>query len=181
MCVAIEILYISIICSVCNYFVLPCSQDVIARALKHIGAYGELNNTEQVEAVIDQEMCINCGKCYMTCNDSGYQVHTALYIPSICLKHTLTQRHTYSGTSLIKACLRTRLALTISWKRDALWQGLVFIIVTVTHISLSLSRSLWKYLCRRKEHYDSFIKEWISSSSLVNKCPHYLSAEVLMK
>lgn len=20
-----------------------------------------------------QEMCINCGKCYMTCNDSGYQ------------------------------------------------------------------------------------------------------------
>ena len=20
-----------------------------------------------------QDMCINCGKCYMTCNDSGYQ------------------------------------------------------------------------------------------------------------
>ncbi|GAA6227553.1 dihydropyrimidine dehydrogenase [NADP(+)] [Lates japonicus] len=28
---------------------------------------------EQVQAVIDEEMCINCGKCYMTCNDSGYQ------------------------------------------------------------------------------------------------------------
>lgn len=28
----------------------------------------------QVEALIDEEMCINCGKCYMTCNDSGYQV-----------------------------------------------------------------------------------------------------------
>lgn len=28
----------------------------------------------QVQAVIDEEMCINCGKCYMTCNDSGYQV-----------------------------------------------------------------------------------------------------------
>lgn len=24
-------------------------------------------------ALIDEEMCINCGKCYMTCNDSGYQ------------------------------------------------------------------------------------------------------------
>uniref|UniRef100_A0AAQ5Y387 Dihydropyrimidine dehydrogenase [NADP(+)] n=1 Tax=Amphiprion ocellaris TaxID=80972 RepID=A0AAQ5Y387_AMPOC len=27
----------------------------------------------QVQALIDEEMCINCGKCYMTCNDSGYQ------------------------------------------------------------------------------------------------------------
>jgi len=49
---------------------------VIARALKHIGAYQELDNTEQVQALIDPEMCINCGKCYMTCNDSGYQVQT---------------------------------------------------------------------------------------------------------
>ncbi len=24
-------------------------------------------------ALVDEEMCINCGKCYMTCNDSGYQ------------------------------------------------------------------------------------------------------------
>uniref|UniRef100_A0A3B3I1B5 Dihydropyrimidine dehydrogenase [NADP(+)] n=1 Tax=Oryzias latipes TaxID=8090 RepID=A0A3B3I1B5_ORYLA len=26
-----------------------------------------------VQALIDEDMCINCGKCYMTCNDSGYQ------------------------------------------------------------------------------------------------------------
>jgi dihydropyrimidine dehydrogenase (NADP+) len=26
-----------------------------------------------VVALIDPEMCINCGKCYMTCNDTGYQ------------------------------------------------------------------------------------------------------------
>lgn len=31
----------------------------------------------QVQALIDEEMCINCGKCYMTCNDSGYQVQCA--------------------------------------------------------------------------------------------------------
>ncbi|MGH0150954.1 UNVERIFIED_CONTAM: hypothetical protein FKN15_043760 [Acipenser sinensis] len=52
---------------------IPAVQDVIARALKHIGAYGLLDNKEQVVALIDEEMCINCGKCYMTCNDSGYQ------------------------------------------------------------------------------------------------------------
>lgn len=28
----------------------------------------------QVVALVDDEMCINCGKCFMTCNDSGYQV-----------------------------------------------------------------------------------------------------------
>ncbi|VDM35376.1 unnamed protein product [Hydatigera taeniaeformis] len=27
----------------------------------------------QVVALVDEEMCINCGKCYMTCNDTGYQ------------------------------------------------------------------------------------------------------------
>ncbi|XP_021164406.2 dihydropyrimidine dehydrogenase [NADP(+)] isoform X2 [Fundulus heteroclitus] len=52
---------------------VPAVKDVIARALQYIGAYGELNNMEQVQALIDEDMCINCGKCYMTCNDSGYQ------------------------------------------------------------------------------------------------------------
>ena len=28
---------------------------------------------QHVIALIDPEMCINCGKCYMTCNDTGYQ------------------------------------------------------------------------------------------------------------
>ncbi len=28
---------------------------------------------EQVVALVDPELCINCGKCYMTCNDTGYQ------------------------------------------------------------------------------------------------------------
>uniref|UniRef100_A0A674BPI0 Dihydropyrimidine dehydrogenase [NADP(+)] n=1 Tax=Salmo trutta TaxID=8032 RepID=A0A674BPI0_SALTR len=55
---------------------VPAVKDVIARALKHIGAYVELDNQEQVIALIDEEMCINCGKCYMTCNDSGYQAIT---------------------------------------------------------------------------------------------------------
>ncbi|XP_071983300.1 dihydropyrimidine dehydrogenase [NADP(+)] isoform X1 [Engystomops pustulosus] len=52
---------------------VPAVKDVIGRALQYIGSYAELNITEQVVALIDEEMCINCGKCYMTCNDSGYQ------------------------------------------------------------------------------------------------------------
>ncbi len=42
-------------------------------ALDKIGTYNDLDNKEQVVALIDEEMCINCGKCYLACNDSGYQ------------------------------------------------------------------------------------------------------------
>ncbi|XP_045158402.2 dihydropyrimidine dehydrogenase [NADP(+)]-like [Mercenaria mercenaria] len=52
---------------------IPSVKEVIGRALDMIGSYGDLNNKEQVVALIDEDMCINCGKCYMTCNDSGYQ------------------------------------------------------------------------------------------------------------
>ncbi|KAJ8924809.1 hypothetical protein NQ315_000963 [Exocentrus adspersus] len=52
---------------------IPTVRDVIGRALPRIGAYKQLDNTKQVVALIDDDMCINCGKCYMTCNDSGYQ------------------------------------------------------------------------------------------------------------
>uniref|UniRef100_A0ABM0H1K6 Dihydropyrimidine dehydrogenase [NADP(+)] n=1 Tax=Saccoglossus kowalevskii TaxID=10224 RepID=A0ABM0H1K6_SACKO len=52
---------------------IPTVKEMIGRALSKIGAYGDLDNTQQYVAIIDEEMCINCGKCYMTCNDSGYQ------------------------------------------------------------------------------------------------------------
>lgn len=47
--------------------------DVVGRALSHIGTYKDLDNKKQVVALIDDDMCINCGKCYMVCADSGYQ------------------------------------------------------------------------------------------------------------
>ncbi|KAK7790897.1 hypothetical protein R5R35_007942 [Gryllus longicercus] len=50
--------------------------DVIGSAISRIGAYKALNNQQQVVALIDDDMCINCGKCYMACNDSGYQAIT---------------------------------------------------------------------------------------------------------
>ena len=55
---------------------VPSVQDVIGRALDKIGNYTDLDNKQQMVALIDEEMCTNCGKCYMTCNDSGYQAIT---------------------------------------------------------------------------------------------------------
>ncbi|XP_037070102.1 dihydropyrimidine dehydrogenase [NADP(+)]-like [Pollicipes pollicipes] len=52
---------------------VPSVADTIGRALPMIGAYNELSNQEHKVALIDKDMCINCGKCYMVCNDSGYQ------------------------------------------------------------------------------------------------------------
>ncbi|UYV65117.1 DPYD [Cordylochernes scorpioides] len=52
---------------------VPQIKELIAKAISKIGAFGDLDTVEQVVALIDEEMCINCGKCYMTCNDSGYQ------------------------------------------------------------------------------------------------------------
>ncbi|RCN36330.1 4Fe-4S binding domain protein [Ancylostoma caninum] len=52
---------------------IPTVQDVIGTALPRIGPYVTLDNQQQKVALIDDDMCINCGKCYMTCNDSGYQ------------------------------------------------------------------------------------------------------------
>ncbi|XP_070150339.1 dihydropyrimidine dehydrogenase [NADP(+)] [Polyergus mexicanus] len=52
---------------------VPTVKDIIGKALVHIGSYRELDNKKQVIALIDDDMCINCGKCYMACADSGYQ------------------------------------------------------------------------------------------------------------
>jgi len=65
---------------------IPTVRDQVGRSLPRITHYMELNNKEQVVAVIDNEACINCGKCYLTCNDSGYQAikfDKETHIPSI--------------------------------------------------------------------------------------------------
>jgi len=52
---------------------IPTVKDLVGRALHRIGQYNDLNNKQQVVALVDEDLCINCGKCYMACNDSGYQ------------------------------------------------------------------------------------------------------------
>ena len=60
-------------------------QDVIGRALPRIGTWSELDIKQQAVALINEDMCINCGKCYMVCNDSGYQAIT--FDPETHLPH----------------------------------------------------------------------------------------------
>ncbi|RZF40963.1 hypothetical protein LSTR_LSTR013218 [Laodelphax striatellus] len=52
---------------------IPQMKDTIGASLSHIGVYKSLDKKQQVVALINDDMCINCGKCYMACNDSGYQ------------------------------------------------------------------------------------------------------------
>lgn len=55
---------------------IPKIKDIIGNAIDKIGTFSSLDIKQQMVAVIDEEMCINCGKCYMACNDSGYQAIT---------------------------------------------------------------------------------------------------------
>lgn len=54
---------------------IPTLADTIGKSVGSIGAWYELapQGEQQVVASVDTDMCINCGKCYMTCSDTGYQ------------------------------------------------------------------------------------------------------------
>ncbi|XP_011181764.2 dihydropyrimidine dehydrogenase [NADP(+)] [Zeugodacus cucurbitae] len=47
--------------------------DVVGKALSRIGTFKELDTKQQKVALINPDLCVNCGKCYLTCNDCGYQ------------------------------------------------------------------------------------------------------------
>ena len=55
---------------------VPTVNSLIGRSLQTIGSFGDLLSQyprNQVIAVVNDDLCINCGKCMMTCNDTGYQ------------------------------------------------------------------------------------------------------------
>ncbi len=63
----------------------------IGGALPKIGAWNDLDGAAQVVAVVDSELCINCGKCYLTCNDTAYQAiefNPKTHIPHVTDKCT---------------------------------------------------------------------------------------------
>eukprot|EP01135_Chromosphaera_perkinsii_P007593 Nk52_evm49s914 gene=Nk52_evmTU49s914 len=64
---------------------VPTVSEIIGKAVQRVGNYNDLNNKEHVVALVNEDMCINCGKCYMTCNDSGYQAIT--FDPETHLPH----------------------------------------------------------------------------------------------
>ncbi|VVC41510.1 Hypothetical protein CINCED_3A005819 [Cinara cedri] len=71
---------------------------VIGCGLKTVGAYKVLDQRAQVVALVNEDSCVNCGKCYMACNDSGYQAiamdpktHVVHVQPDSCTGCTLCQ------------------------------------------------------------------------------------------
>jgi dihydropyrimidine dehydrogenase (NADP+) len=52
---------------------IPTCNDIRGKSLHYITNYNSLDNHAQAVAAVNDDICINCGKCYMTCNDSGYQ------------------------------------------------------------------------------------------------------------
>eukprot|EP01117_Protostelium_nocturnum_P020930 TRINITY_DN976_c0_g1_i1.p1 TRINITY_DN976_c0_g1~~TRINITY_DN976_c0_g1_i1.p1 ORF type:complete len:1015 (+),score=397.43 TRINITY_DN976_c0_g1_i1:95-3139(+) len=65
---------------------VPTVKDQVGKAVSRIGTYNQLDQKQQAVALVDEELCINCGKCYMTCNDSGYQAikfDAKTHIPTI--------------------------------------------------------------------------------------------------
>jgi len=50
--------------------------DLVGDRMMRVREHSDLSRNEQVVAVIIEELCIQCGKCYMTCNDNAYQAIT---------------------------------------------------------------------------------------------------------
>lgn len=51
---------------------VPTLRDEVGRALPKIGRHSDLSTSEQVIAVVDDELCWSCGACYRACADSAY-------------------------------------------------------------------------------------------------------------
>lgn len=68
----------------------PALADLVGIAAKRVTGHSDLSRKEQVVAVIVEDLCIQCGKCYMTCNDNAYQAiifsegHKARVNPEDC-------------------------------------------------------------------------------------------------
>jgi len=52
---------------------VPSLSSVQGQALKHLTDHMALSITEHVVAKVNDDLCINCGRCMLTCNDTGYQ------------------------------------------------------------------------------------------------------------
>lgn len=52
---------------------IPTIRDLLRSRIKHFSGMMSMDYTAQVVADINLDSCVNCGKCYMTCFDSGYQ------------------------------------------------------------------------------------------------------------
>jgi len=50
---------------------VPKLKDFVKTSLKHFNDVTSMDWTKQVVPVIDENACVQCGKCYLSCLDSG--------------------------------------------------------------------------------------------------------------
>jgi len=56
---------------------VPALKELVGTSRKaYLRMHNDLPREDQVLAKIHHDICINCGKCYMTCNDNAYQAIT---------------------------------------------------------------------------------------------------------
>ena len=51
--------------------------DVVGRAIPNYVNWGDLNMNYEIVARIDQDACIQCGLCYIACEDTAHQAISA--------------------------------------------------------------------------------------------------------
>jgi len=54
-------------------FKLPTIEDYVGVSLKHLNDIAKMDRDTFLIPEIDEEKCLQCGRCYLTCADSGYQ------------------------------------------------------------------------------------------------------------
>jgi dihydropyrimidine dehydrogenase (NADP+) len=52
---------------------VPTLADLRGDSLSYLAGHMEMDYKQQVVARVNDDMCINCGRCMMACNDTGYQ------------------------------------------------------------------------------------------------------------
>lgn len=76
---------------------IPTLRNLIGSGNKYIANNSEMDPTDQKFPFVDNDLCVNCGKCYLTCLDSGYQ---AIKFNTISHKPEITQDCTGCGLCL---------------------------------------------------------------------------------
>mmetsp|Transcript_27248 Transcript_27248/g.26290 ORF Transcript_27248/g.26290 Transcript_27248/m.26290 type:complete len:260 (-) Transcript_27248:31-810(-) len=52
---------------------IPAIKDLVASKLKHVSPIEKMNQAQSMVPVINEDACLQCGRCYLACSDSGYQ------------------------------------------------------------------------------------------------------------
>jgi len=55
---------------------VPQIKDVVGKGVSKVVEHTHMSRTQQVVALINEDLCLNCGRCYMACNDNAYQAIT---------------------------------------------------------------------------------------------------------